>query len=72
MVLKIEDIKVKNYERVIHATNDTTLLNCIVAIHSTKLGPALGGVRTWKYKTFNDQMTDVLRLSEAMTLKNSV
>ena len=72
MVLKIEDIKVKNYERVVHAVNDATKLDCIIAIHNTKLGPALGGVRSWKYKNFKDQMNDVLKLSEAMTLKNSV
>ena len=72
MVLKIEDIKVKGYERVIRATNETTKLDCIIAIHNTKLGPALGGVRSWEYRNFEDQKKDVLRLSEAMTLKNSV
>ena len=72
MTLKIEDIKVRGYERVIHATNETTKLDCVIAIHSTKLGPALGGVRSWKYGSFEDQKNDALRLSEAMTLKNSV
>ena len=48
MALKIEDIKVDGYERVIHATNETTQLDCIIAIHNTKLGPALGGVRSWE------------------------
>ena len=72
MSLKIEDIKVKGYERVIHATNETTKLDCIIAIHNTKLGPALGGVRSLEYSSFENQKNDVLRLSEAMTLKNSV
>ena len=72
MPLKIEDIKVKGYERVIHATNETTKLDCIIAIHNTKLGPALGGVRSWEYSSFEDQKRDALRLSEAMTLKNSI
>ena len=72
MVLKIEDIKVDGYERVIHATNETTKLDCIIAIHNTKLGPALGGVRSWEYNSFEDQKRDALRLSEAMTLKNSI
>jgi len=72
MPLKIEDIKVKGYERVIHATNETTKLDCIIAIHNTKLGPALGGVRSWEYSSFESQKNDVLKLSEAMTLKNSV
>ena len=72
MPLKIEDIKVKGYERVIHATNESTKLDCIIAIHNTKLGPALGGVRSWEYSSFENQKNDVLRLSEAMTFKNSV
>jgi len=72
MPLKIEDIKVKGYERVIHATNESTKLDCIIAIHNTKLGPALGGVRSWEYSTFENQKNDALRLSEAMTFKNSV
>ena len=46
MPLKIEDIKVKGYERAIHATNGATKLDCIIAIHNTRLGPALGGVRS--------------------------
>ena len=72
MPLKIEDIKVKGYERVIHATNGTTKLDCIIAIHNTRLGPALGGIRSWEYDSFENQKNDVLRLSEAMTLKNSI
>jgi leucine dehydrogenase len=70
--LKIKDIKIKGYERVIHATNEITKLDCIIAIHNTKLGPALGGVRSWEYNSFEDQKKDALRLSEAMTLKNSI
>jgi len=72
MPLKIEDIKIKGYERVIHATNATTKLDCVIAIHNTKLGPSLGGVRSWEYTSFENQKKDALRLSEAMTLKNSV
>lgn len=72
MALKIKDIKVKGYERVIHATNEITKLDCVIAIHNTKLGPGLGGVRSWEYRNFEDQKKDVLRLSEAMTLKNSI
>lgn len=40
-----------------------------VAIHSTRLGPALGGVRLWHYAHPTDAVDDVLRLAEAMTLK---
>ena len=72
MSLKINEISIKGYEKVVHATNETTKLDCIISIHNTKLGPALGGVRSWSYKNFDDQKSDALRLSEAMTLKNSV
>ena len=72
MPLKINEISEKGYQRVVHATNDTTKLDCVISIHNTKLGPALGGVRSWNYNSFNEQKADALRLSEAMTLKNSV
>jgi leucine dehydrogenase len=60
------------FERVVHATDKTTKLDCIISIHNTKLGPALGGVRSWAYKNFDEQKNDALYLSEAMTLKNSI
>jgi leucine dehydrogenase len=41
----------------------------IVAVHSTVLGPALGGCRVWHYATLHDAVDDALRLSRAMTLK---
>src|SRR5687767_2881228 len=44
----------------------------IVAIHSTRLGPALGGTRFWSYATDAEALTDVLRLSRGMTYKNAV
>ena len=72
MSLKTKDISIPNYERVIHATNESTNLDCIIAIHNTKLGPALGGVRSWPYNNFEEQLNDALRLSKAMSLKNSV
>ena len=44
----------------------------IVAIHSTKLGPALGGTRFWSYATDDEAIVDALRLSRGMTYKNAV
>ena len=72
MSIKINEISVKGYERVVHATNEITKLDCIISIHNTKLGPALGGVRSWSYNSSDEQKADALRLSESMTLKNSV
>jgi len=44
----------------------------IVAVHSTTLGPALGGCRMWRYASSADAARDALRLSRAMTFKASV
>src|SRR5262249_44410558 len=41
----------------------------VVSIHSTVLGPALGGLRMWRYGALGDAIADGLRLSEAMTYK---
>jgi leucine dehydrogenase len=42
---------------------------CAIAVHSTELGPALGGCRMWRYASSADGARDALRLSRAMTLK---
>ncbi len=41
----------------------------IVAVHSTALGPALGGARLWHYPTTTDGIRDALRLARGMTFK---
>jgi leucine dehydrogenase len=41
----------------------------IVAVHSTTLGPALGGVRLWHYRATEDAARDALRLARGMTYK---
>jgi leucine dehydrogenase len=41
----------------------------IVAVHSTALGPALGGCRMWRYADAASAVTDALSLSRAMTYK---
>jgi leucine dehydrogenase len=41
----------------------------MVAVHSTTLGPALGGVRLWHYRSAMDASRDALRLAEGMTMK---
>jgi len=42
-----------------------------VAIHSTALGPAMGGLRIRGYRDSDAALADALRLSRAMTLKNA-
>lgn len=41
----------------------------IVAVHSTALGPSLGGCRMWRYESSAAGARDALRLSRAMTFK---
>ena len=43
----------------------------IVAVHSTVLGPALGGCRMWRYESSAEGARDALRLSRAMTFKTA-
>ena len=44
----------------------------IIAIHSTVLGPALGGTRFWNYQSDRDALVDALRLARGMTYKAAV
>jgi len=47
-------------------------LSAIIAVHSTKLGPAAGGVRFWHYADHRAAITDALRLSRGMSYKNAM
>ncbi|MBV9312277.1 MAG: Glu/Leu/Phe/Val dehydrogenase [Pseudonocardia sp.] len=42
---------------------------CIIAVHSTRLGPSLGGTRLFPYASDAEALADALRLSETMTYK---
>jgi leucine dehydrogenase len=61
-----------HHEEVAFWADKATGLTAIIAIHSTVLGPALGGTRMWPYQTEEEALLDVLRLSEGMTYKASV
>lgn len=60
------------HEQVVYFHNKELNLHCIVAIHSTVLGPALGGLRMWPYATEAEALTDALKLSRGMTYKAAV
>jgi leucine dehydrogenase len=47
-------------------------LTAVIAIHSSKLGPAAGGVRFWHYANSEKAITDALRLSRGMSYKNAM
>lgn len=65
----LERMTTSDHEEVIFFHNKEVGLKAIVAIHSTVLGPALGGTRMWPYKNEEEALRDVLRLSEGMTYK---
>jgi leucine dehydrogenase len=44
----------------------------IIAIHDTRLGPALGGTRFWNYHDDREALVDALRLARGMTYKAAV
>ncbi|HTJ74263.1 MAG TPA: Glu/Leu/Phe/Val dehydrogenase [Acidimicrobiales bacterium] len=58
-----------DYEQVVFCHDRATGLRAIVAVHSTRLGPALGGTRFYPYATEAEGLEDVLRLAKAMTYK---
>jgi leucine dehydrogenase len=61
----------EGHEEVVFGSDPVSGLKTIIAIHSTALGPALGGTRFFPYATEEEALADVLRLSKAMTAKAS-
>ena len=72
MTKVFETISKRNHEQVIYCNDPSSGLKAIIAIHSTALGPALGGCRMYPYKNEEDALIDVLRLSKGMTYKASI
>jgi leucine dehydrogenase len=58
----------KHEELLVHR-GERSGAHLVIAVHSTALGPALGGARLWRYRALGDAIADALRLSEAMTYK---
>jgi glutamate dehydrogenase/leucine dehydrogenase len=62
----------RGHEQVVFVGDAASGLRAVIAVHSTALGPSLGGVRFWTYASEADAVADALRLSEAMTYKAAV
>ena len=60
------------HEQVVLCHDPSANYRGIIAIHSTVLGPALGGTRFWSYATDDEAIVDALRLARGMTYKNAV
>lgn len=61
-----------DHESVTWLNDADTGLRAVIAVHSSALGPAMGGCRLWRYPDPAAALADALRLSEGMSLKNAM
>lgn len=59
----------RGHESLYFASDRDTGLRAIIGVHSSTLGPALGGTRIRDYSSVDEALVDVLRLSRGMTYK---
>ena len=64
-------VATEGFEQVVYCHDAGTGLRGIIAIHSTALGPSLGGTRFYPYATEGEALVDVCRLAQAMTYKHA-
>ena len=62
----------RGHEQIVFFNYPEVGLKAIVAVHSTVLGPSLGGCRMRLYQSEAEAVNDVVRLAEGMSYKNSV
>jgi leucine dehydrogenase len=68
----LDALAAADHEQVVFCHDSSAGYRGIIAIHSTALGPAVGGVRMWRYASLGAALTDVLRLSRGMTYKSAL
>lgn len=66
------DLFTHEHEQVVFAHDEPSGLRAVVAIHSTALGPSLGGTRFHPYPSTEAAVDDVLALAKGMTYKNAL
>ena len=64
-----DEVAKEGHEQILYGHDKVSGLRTIIAIHSTALGPALGGTRFFPYESESDALEDVLRLSKGMSHK---
>ncbi|MEO3825810.1 Glu/Leu/Phe/Val dehydrogenase dimerization domain-containing protein [Actinomadura sp. B10D3] len=67
--LGFSDLEAGGFEQIVVASDAAAGMRLVVAIHSTALGPAAGGLRIWPYASERDAVVDAMRLAQGMTLK---
>ena len=60
------------HSQVAFFSDESAGLRCIIAIHDTTRGPALGGTRMWPFASNDEALIDALRLSRGMTYKSAL
>ena len=70
--MNITEKLTNTHELVLIGRDDAIGYHGIIAIHSTALGPAVGGTRFWNYDSEDEALTDALRLSHGMTYKSAL
>ncbi|MFF3643119.1 Leu/Phe/Val dehydrogenase [Streptomyces sp. NPDC002564] len=60
------------HEQVVLCQDRASGLKAVIALHSTALGPALGGTRFYPYATEEEAVADVLNLARGMSYKNAM
>ena len=70
--MEIIEKPTNTHEQVLIGRDAETGYHGIIAIHSTVLGPAVGGTRFWNYASEAEALTDAVRLSRGMTYKNAL
>ncbi|MDR0786815.1 MAG: leucine dehydrogenase [Gemmatimonadota bacterium] len=67
-----DTVAATGHEQLLFCYEPTSGYRCIIAIHDTTLGPALGGTRFWNYANETDAIRDALRLSRGMSYKAAI
>jgi glutamate dehydrogenase/leucine dehydrogenase len=70
-LIVFDEVAKQGHEQVLFGHDPVSGLRAIIAIHSTALGPALGGTRFYPYESEEEALADVLRLSKGMTYKSA-
>lgn len=68
----LRDLRIPGFESVVEASDPAIGYHAFVAVHDTRLGPAVGGTRFLGYPSHAAALADSLRLAEGMTLKSAL
>ncbi len=67
--MELKKLKRPGFEEIVSCFDSDSGLKALIAIHNTRLGPALGGIRMFPYRSEDEALQDVTALAKAMTYK---